>query len=288
MSYYSSKHPGLYLYLALASISMLSFLYFDISSAHIGILAMLWGAFTALRTLSLYEVNEHYSKYASNSAVSKNHNGQTSALAHDLVHRMSRSMNMKGGLRSLCCLHERTILWFALALIYTAFQLHISAPVISKISLMETMCTLFMIGAAFWGGQSYAHSDKPAKLIMLTFGVALALSLFSLQIDTSVAAVHQAILQASIFDISTPHALLVLLVIYSVATLSYALIQKNRALLNVFTGIALIIFLAFCHLTLEPSYKTISLWISGWGLFSVFWIRAYQPSNKRYILYQCE
>tara|TARA_R110001592_G_scaffold29350_10_gene106634 strand:+ start:2364 stop:3230 length:867 start_codon:yes stop_codon:yes gene_type:complete len=288
MSYYSSKHPGLFLYMALVTISVFSFLFIDMGSAHIGFLAILWGTYTALRTLTLYEMSEHYEAYAKNDVVSKNHNGQASALAYDLMHRMSAGRNMKRGMLALYCLHDRTILWFVLALFYTAFQLHISTPVVSKVALMETMCTLFMIGAAFWAGQSYAYSAKISRMLAGLFTALLCLSLVTLHSGLSLNALYPALSDTSLIDIGNPNTILVLLALYSTAILLFALVQKNRSTGNILVGIALVVLLTVCHIILEPSREATALWISGWGLFSIFWIRAYGTREKKYVLYQCE
>ena len=289
MSYYSSKHPGLYLYLTLVAITLSAFLFCDITPVHIGILSVLWGIFTALRTLSLYEINNYYNTYARQSTIiSKEHNAQSSALAHDLTRRMTGSINMKQGLHALYCLHERTILWFALALGYTAYHLHMSAPMMSKHALMEVVCTLFMIGTVFWVGQSYAYNKKASRIMLFSFATALCISLYCLPIEVSSIHLHQAISGLSMAKATTPHTLLTLLVLYSAIILIYALLQRNKAALSALGGITLIALLSICHLSLESSQAATALWISGWGLFSVFWTRAYQPVSKRYVLYQCD
>ncbi len=289
MSYYSSKHPGLYLYLALVTVTLITFLFWDISSTQIGLLSVLWGLFTAIRTLSLYEINAYYDTYTKQStAISKEHNAQSSALAHDLMHRMTNGMNMKQGLHALYCMHERTILWFALALVYTAYTLHINAPDMSRNALMEVVCTLFMIGTTFWGGQSYAHDNKAYKLMLFVFTTALCISLYFLSTSLSFTHLPELTSGLSIAGGATPQLLLVLLALYSIVILGYSLLQRNKATLSALGGITLIALLGICHGALEPSQATTALWISGWGLFSVFWTRAYQPVSKRYVLYQCD
>ena len=286
MSYYSSKHPGLYLYLILTALTLAAFILLNAGTMLIGALSILWGVFTALRALSLYEISAYYDTYTRQSRrISKEHNGQSSALAHDLMRRMSGSINMKQGLRALYCLHERTILWFAFALIYTAFTLHMSAPLMDRTALMEMVCTLFMIGAIFWGGQSYAYNREDARLIALVFAGALCTSLYALPADLSTARLTQSLSELSI-SAETPGTPLILLALYSIAILIYALLRQNKTILSVIGGIGLIALLAFCHLSTEPSHATTALWISGWGLFSVFWTRAWLPVQKRYILHQ--
>ncbi|MCK5384877.1 MAG: hypothetical protein KAJ29_04820, partial [Alphaproteobacteria bacterium] len=289
MSYYSSKHPGLYLYLALVGVTLSVFLFIEVGAMQIGFLSIFWGSFTAMRALSLYEINVYFNTYAHQSTlISKEHNAQSSALAHDLIRRMTGNTNIKQGLHALYCMHERTILWFALALGYTAWYLHISAPLMSRSDLMEIVCTLFMIGATFWGGQSYAHDKKASTIMLFSFVIALCISLYSLPAGLSTINLYQALSGLSIGESATPHTLLVLLALYSVAILIYALLRRNKAVLSVLGGISLITLLSLCHLSLEPSQATTALWISGWGLFSVFWTHAYQPVNKRYVLYQCD
>ena len=288
MSYYSSKHPGLYIYIALVIISVMSFLFIDMSSVHIGFLAILWGTYTALRTLTLYEISEHYAAYANNNEISKNHNGQASALAYDLMQRMNAGRNMKRGMLALYCLNTRTILWFALALLYTAYQLHVSTPFLTKNALMEVMCTFFMIGATFWAGQSYAYSSKISRILMALFTSLFCLSLYTLQSGLLFDDLYPALSANTFLDISNPQTLLVILVLYSTSILLFALAQENKSTSNILVGICLVSLLAACHIVLEPSRETAALWMSGWGLFSVFWIRSYGTIEKRYVLYQCE
>ena len=90
MSYYSSKHPGLFIYMILVSITVIGFLFFDLGSFFIGILSVIWGIYTAMRALSLFEMSEHYEAYASMQDPSKNNNAQTSSLAYDLMNRMNQ------------------------------------------------------------------------------------------------------------------------------------------------------------------------------------------------------
>ncbi len=290
MSYYSSKHPGLYLYLALVTATLCAFLFMDISSAQIGILSILWGVFTGLRALSLYEIDTYHNTYTRQSTlISKEHNGQSSALAHDLMRRMTGNANIRQGIHALYCMHERTLLWFALALGYTTYYLHINSESLSQGTLMEKICILFMIGTAFWGGQSYAHSNKAFKIMVSFFAAALCVSLFYTPIENiSLAHISQAISEASLAKIRTAGALLALLALYSISILIYALLQKNKAAISALCGISLISLLAICYLSLEQSQTATALWISGWGLFSVFWTRAYRPVRKRYVLYQCD
>ena len=288
MSYYSSKHPGLYLYMALVIISVLSFLFIDMGAAQIGMLTIFWGIFTALRTLTLYEISEHYEAYANNGDVSKNHNSQPSALAYDLMHRMNSSRNMKCGMLALSCLHERTILWFLLALIYTAFQLHTLSSELSKSALMEDMSIFFIIGATFWAGQSYAYSAKISRMLLFMLSALFLLSLSILKSDFSFDMLYPALSQTAFLDFSNPQIILVILTLYSVAILLFALVQNNKSAGNIILGICLVALLSAFHLILEPSREATALWISGWGMFAIFWVRSYGTREKRYVLYQCE
>lgn len=283
MSYYSSKNPGLYLYLTLIIASTAFFLLCETTSSGIGILAMLWGGFTALRALSLYEIDAYYDNYKHQSTlISKAHNAQSSSLAHDLMQRMNSNVNMKQGLHALSCLHKRTLFWFVLALGYTALILHTNASFMNKTSLMEMICTLFMIGAAFWSAQSYAYNKTVATLLSTVFSITLCVSFFSLPITT----VHISEVFHSTF--SAQNLVLGFLILYSITIMLHAIGQKNKAELNIFGALILIALLTLCHLTMEPSSKATALWLSGWGLFSVFWARAYQPIKKHYILHQCD
>ena len=288
MSYYSSKHPGLFIYMILVSITVIGFLFFDLGSFFIGILSVIWGIYTAMRALSLFEMSEHYEAYASMQDPSKNNNAQTSSLAYDLMNRMNRGRNMKRGMLALYCLHERTILWFMLALLYTAYHLHTASVVQNKAALMETMCTLFMIGAAFWAGQSYAHSKRVARALSALFGVLFVMSLFKLRTSLNLSVLDNGLAQAGIIQFGQPEILLLILMLYSIAILLFALVEQKNSPANIIVGLALVCVMAACHILLIPSTATTALWLSGWGLFSVFWVRSYGTQQKRYVLYQCE
>ncbi len=288
MSYYSSKHPGLYLYMALVIISVLSFLLTDMNSTQIGILTILWGTFTALRTLTLYEISEHYESYANNGDVSKNHNSQSSALAYDLMHRMNSSRNMKSGMLALSCLNERTILWFALALFYMTYQLHIASPTLTKAALMENMSIFFMIGASFWAGQSYAYSAKISRKLLFMFSSLFILSLIMLKNNMDFGNLYPALSETALLDFGNPQIILAILTLYSIAILLFAFAQNNKSSVNILIGICLVSALSALYLVIEPSRSSAALWISGWGMFSIFWLRAYGAREKRYVLYQCE
>lgn len=290
MSYYSSKHPGLYLYLILVVTTLSTFIFLEVSAIHIGILSIFWGLFTAIRALSLYEINTYLANYAYHTTrISKEHNSQSSALAHDLIHRMSSNINMKSALKALYCMHERTILWFALASIYTIWQLQINAPVLSRYVLMENICTLFMIGTVFWGGHSYAHDKKASSLMLLTFTASLCTSLYFISPDYSSTKLYTSLTQLSVAAKNTgPDIILLALGLYSAAILLYAFLQKGKDTINALSGIFVIALLSFYYLSIASTQADTALWISGWGLFSVYWTRAHQPIRKRYVLYQSE
>ncbi|MFP4098635.1 MAG: hypothetical protein ACLFP8_06190 [Alphaproteobacteria bacterium] len=289
MSYQSSKHPGLYLYLTLVTATILSFLFLEISSTAIGILTILWGGFTALRALSLYEISSSQTYNAKrNTLISKEHNAQSSLLAYDLIQRMTTGANTTQGLRALYCLHERTLLWGTIAITYMAFSLHLNASNSGQTALMEMVCTMFMIGTAFWGGQSYAYNNKAAKLMGSFFAIFLCLSLFVFKVNIFPAHLLSAFSQAIFYKSTTSNILLLILALYSTTILLHALMQQNKATPNAIAGICIIAIMSVSYLSIESTQATTALWLSGWGLFSIFWSRAHQPVRKRYILYQSD
>ncbi len=288
ISYYTSKHPGLLLYITLVTISVLSFLFFEISAPQIGLLSILWGAFILMRTLSLYEVNEHFIPFSNAAGASKDTTPNHAALPHDLLRRMNGKENLKRGLYALTALHGRTILWFILAISYTAYNLYLAQNALPQSVIIQNLSLSFMIGAAFWAGQTYAYSNRASKLLLLTFGILFGLTLFKISTINPLHSDKILTLQNLYHQEHTAFLILSALILYSAAILLYSLTRGLSYVPHAITGLILISLMVFYGLTSEPTPQTISLWISGWSLFSVFWIKSYCRTHKSYTLYQCE
>ncbi len=284
ISYYNSKHPGLFIYIALVLASALSFLLIEeISSAQIGILSILWGSFIFMRILSLYEVSEHFAPFTSaNKAHSKATNKTSSPLAHDLLHRMNGQNHMKRGIFAMHAMEGRSLLWFALAFIYVAYNFYSSQSLVSQISLIENFSVFFMIGAGFWAGQTYSYSDHASKLLFTVFALLFGFSLFK-----AGGSINYGELSFS-GDYDFTILSLAALMAYCAAALFYSFAKGGVYIVNAIMGLLLITIMSALGFALEDSSQSIATWISGWSLFSIFWVRSHCRTYKRYVLYQCE
>lgn len=289
ISYYTSKHPGLFLYLSLITLSVFTFLFLEANTQQIGILSILWGGFVFMRTLSLYEVSERFAPFAKTSGASKNTNRKSSALPHDLMHRMSGQNHMSRGLFAMNATHERTGLWFVLGLAYVAYHLYLSKYAMPIDILVQNLSIFFMIGAAFWAGQTYAYSHTASKLLIVVCSLLFGLTLFTIS-DATTHHIYNTLTLSNLIsysnDASTP--LLAALILYSAIILLYSCTYGLSYSINACIGLILISLLVICGVTFEQTSQNIALWISGWSLLSVFWIRSYSHTRKVYALYQCE
>ncbi len=278
MSYYHNAHPGFILYLALICISVLTFLYIDIQSVHLGILSIIWGGFILMRVLSLYEVSEHYAPLTLRDA-SKITNQGSSALPYDLSRRMSSHTQFKRGVLALHALDIRTILWFALGVIYLCAHLYIHKDTMSPLDIAKNVTIFFTIGTAFWAGQSYAASQSASHIMMVVFMALFALSLQKIGILLPEN-------PPKFQDISLLNILLMTLMSYSAFVLLMGLRHGFKNVISIITGLMLILLLGLSYMQLDNLMQNTALWLSGWSLFSIFWIQSYSRRRKRYVLYQ--
>lgn len=241
-----------------------------------------------MRTLSLYEVSERFAPFAKTSGASKNTNKKSSALPHDLMHRMSGQNHMNRGLFAMNATHERTSLWFVLGLAYVAYHLYLSHHAMSMGILAQNLSIFFMIGAAFWAGQTYAYSNKASKLLIVVCSLLFGLTFFTISGDTT-QHIYNALTLSNLLSYgSNASPLLAALILYSAIILLYSCTYGLSYSINACIGLILISLLVICGVTFEQTSQNIALWISGWSLFSVFWIRSYSHTRKVYALYQCE
>ncbi len=284
MSYYFSKHPGLFTYILLIAVSVLSFLYFDPTPSMIGVLSVFWGMYICMRVLSLYELSEHFDLFSSQKLSSKTSNYSLAKLPKDLAHRAVAPENLKRSAFALLCVHARTMVWLALALIYAAYYIHSSSAQLSQYDLVANIAVFFMIGAAFWAGQSYAYSNRASRILFAFFGVLSALCLYHAAplIDL------QSLLALQNAPLKVQTLILALLLAYTAFTLIYSITRGARNTLSILLGLTLLAALSLLYFSLSETQQNTALWICGWGFFSLFWIRVYSMSQKRYVLYQCE
>lgn len=287
ISYYKSKHPGLFLYLSLISISVLTFLFLEINTQMIGVLSILWGSFIFMRTLSLYEVSERIAYFNKTGDASKNR--KTSALPHDLLHLMSGKNHMKRGMFAMNATHERTGLWLVLGMVYATYTLYLSKYTMPIEILIQNFSIFFMIGSAFWAGQTYAYSNKASKVIVLVCGILFGLALLTIDGTKSDNIGNTlSLINLTYYINDTSAILLSSLIIYSAIVFIYSCKYGLNHSINACTGLVVISLLVVCNVTFEHTSQNIAIWISGWSLISVFWIRSYSHRQRIYTLYQCE
>ncbi len=287
ISYYNSKHPGLFIYITLVIVSVLSFLFFELKELQIGILSIIWGGFIFMRILSLYEVSEHFMPFTK-TGFSKSTNNNSSPLAHDLLHRMNGTNYMKRGIFALHAIEGRTLLWFGVAFIYVAYSFYLSHDLVPRVALIQNISIFFIIGAGFWAGQTYAYSDHASKLLLIVFTVLFGTSLLNLNwvINSSYIDILNQY-SASILD-GNAFIVLAILIFYCILTLFASSTKGMSYALNAVIGSILLLTLSILSTIFEHPPQMIALWISGWSLFSVFWVRSYCRTDKRYVLFQCE
>ncbi len=288
ISYYNSKHPGLYMYITLVSISALSFLFFEINTAHLGILSVLWGIFIFMRIISLYEAAEYFPPFTRVTAASKNTNYNSSALAYDLLRGMNNQSYIKRGKFALHAVSPRTLLWLVLALIYAGYNIYLSKNIMPSTTIMQNLSVFFMIGAGFWAGQTYAYSNYASKILFTVFTVIFVLALFKISGEIRVKPLEA--FTGYKFDIlnSGINPALIILMAYCLGTLLYSFTKGGTCSIYSLIGMILVATLSILGTTLEQSPQVTSLWISGWSLLSIFWIKSNCFTKKQYILYQCE
>lgn len=269
ISYYRSKHPGLFIYLSLLSTTVLALLLLDMTPKLVGIFSIIWGSFIIMRALSLYEVSEHFHLFASHASSSKETNHRASSLAHDLNKRRSAHNHMKRGLCALNSIKTKSFLWLGLGIFYCAFYASWNYGVMHLHDIITHICIAFIIGSSFWCGQTYAYSNQASRLIIRIVSILFSITLIAnfSSFDTTLT-----------FD--QTQLVLSILLAYSGLCMLYALKNNADKKLNALLGIALISALTF--------YSSYPLWVCGLSLFSIVWIRAYKNTNKSYILYQCE
>ena len=257
------------------------------SIALTGILSVLWGVFTLIRILSLYEVNEHIPKRQNNKQISKQTNHLPSALAYDLTTRMNKSSYSRHGEFALKSFNLRNMTWFIIAGIYALYNIQINSAHIHYIETINHICTFFIIGAAFWAGQTYAYNKQASRALLGIFMLLIGISTYINDIHHI--QFSEAIIKNNILGLSQNLSIFILLflAVYCVITSLYAGLSSFKKLPIALLCSSLIILMATLYIS-TPLPASIPLWLSFWGLFSVLWVRCFAQSKKHYVLYQCQ
>ena len=283
---YTSKHPGLITYLILVSTSVLTFLFLDVKALEIGILSILWSSFILARALSFFEAGAKPELFDGVKGPSKN--GKNSALPHDLTRRMNGKDQNKRSIFAMNALHERTILWLVLGIIYAAYTLSLSYEGYATSTLLQHTSVFFIIGAVFWAGQTYAYSNSASKLMLIVCCALFVLALFETTNSFNIQWHYEIARNFTYYYDNSSLPLLAALITYTIAILAYSCIHGSEYRNNALMGMATLFVLVLYGLALKPEPNMAAFWISGLSLFSVFWIRSYCHIYKRYTVYQCE
>ena len=285
ISYYKSSYPGLFVYLFLVTVSVLSFLFFEIKASHVGILSIVWGVFILIRIVSLYEINKFFVRYIQ----SEDRVEASAILPNNLIRHKDNRKRLKEGNLAICAMHERTVLWLILGLAYAGYHFYLLHNTISQSVLIKDLAVFFIVGAVFWMGQTYAQSSHASKFLFFVFSLCFGFTLFRIDgvVADNVPKTLMLLSLSSLRESALP--ILSILMIYSAITLFHSFRQSVWHNINIILGLGLI-----CSVVTYSVFFTLSaqdvtaLWVSGLSLFSVFWINAYHIRHRRYILYQCE
>lgn len=290
ISYYTSKHPGLVTYISLVSLSVPAFLFADKAPLSIGIMSILWGIYTLMRCLSLYEISElfpaHHQKRAS-----KNTNRDSSALAYDLISRMEGNNHVKRGKYAMQSIQERTLLWLSIGIAYLIATLYTQWAQTHQLSIStisETSASAFIIGSAFWAGQTYAYSQSASRILLGILATLFIGTILYHPISISAYELTSVIDSAPFRIENISYIPLTLLLIYSASIMLYACIKGIRQSAGALISISIIGVLSLYTLQTQDTQHLLALWLIGWSIVSIFWIRSFTQKKKFYILYQCE
>ncbi len=269
------------------TISVTGFLISPQNIVLIGVLSILWGGFTLIRILSLYEVSEHIPAKQNVKEISKRTNHLTSALPYDLTARMNNTKYFKRGETALKSLDLRSIIWLLIASIYVIYNIHLHSAGLPATQIIQDISVFFIIGAAFWNGQSYAYGARSGNALILLFIALLGTSAYTTgihHIDFSETAIRN-----NILSLSQNLSLFVLsfLAIYCIITSLYAGLSSIKKLPIALVSAALMLCMATIYIA-APLSTTTGLWVSCWGLFSLLWVKCFTHSKKKYVLYQCQ
>lgn len=279
ISYFHAKHPGLYVYLFLITANALCLTFMQTTPFMMGMFSLLWAGFTLIRVLSLHELSTCIN---ANAFISKKSNHHRASLGYDLSSLLRKSDHLKRGNAALGALHPRTLLWLCMGLCGVLYYCATSYTQLQHNHLIENLSLFFIIGLAFWGGQTYAYSNYASRLILCVLSILFGLSLYNITINANLSVTN---INIHAVYMQLPFTLTFLT--YSIGILCYAFVKKNGSWSNAILGILTLLILAFLSHTTNTgeTFKT-ALWISGSGLFSIFWIRAHGHSRPRYVLYQ--
>lgn len=332
----SGAEFDLVIYVLLLGATTLAFAFVPVSNERLGLLAVLWGVALIARLKNLRDFSArlekagHYDYSEYNPALT---------LPQKILNQLSHEQYMQRGMMALRALRLPGIFWIACALAFAAWGVAMTlfpampAPVpafknnldavvreitgenlksytMSLLIAARRLSILFIIGAAFWLGQSYAYRTpaRPlrflcAVLLLVAFLVNFANESFTtlLLIDLTkigpygfgweslellqsmklaphpLTPVSQRALELGwlgLFLFYTPWCLCAL------SLLKASWREYERAAYAV-RGLLVLSILLFSDLFLAAGDQMIALWVSGWATFAPYWIRAHRHIKKK-------
>lgn len=282
ISYYTSKNPGLSIYIALVAISVAYFLFAPLEGWSLGILCMGWGGYTFMRALSLLEVTTHNAPLRTANLPSRTDMMRPSSLPADLIKRINGKENLGRAQLAFLALSPRSLIWLMLAVLYALGDLYFSlhSQSFDPATYIRNISILFILGAAFWSGQTYATHIALGYVMFGVFVSALMIVAFNGAFDGVTLERFSNIMP--VVDQKTLIA--APLFLYCAALLLPSLLKDKEHCVNALAGIFLLCFIGFVALTLPAPNVKYALLVCGWGLFSMFWIRAASTVKKTYRL----
>lgn len=278
ISYYQSKNPGIFAYLSLIIISTLYFCFMPLQSWSLGLLTIGWSVYTFMRALSLFEVTENPAPLKGLPQASRGTLLLSTTLPSDLMKRMNGKDHLGRANFSLQALSTRSTLWLALAGLYAVGELYLALHGLSNtIPLAQKTSILFILGASFWAGQTYAGNDLLAVALFWIFTALIVLCITTGQIAFTT--------EFSVLTLLSPSVLIAVpLFAYSLLMLLPSLLKPQAYALNAAAGIFLLLFMGYIVVTLPANTLQIAVLITGWSLFSLYWIRSAHHLKKTYTL----
>lgn len=280
ISYYSSKNPGIFIYCTLVALSAL---YFSLPSIHnisLGFLVLGWSGFTFMRALSLLEITTHEKPLHAAQGASRLTFYTPSNLPSDLENRLNSKDTLRNANYSLNVLNTRNILWLTLAIIYFLCEIYLNihniSPSAYDFNFGQKVSAIFILGACFWTGQTYAQHTFLGYFLLWVFAAALAWNVF----NHNISFLHLTIPQT--LSIST--LIGVPLFLYSFIMLLPSFTKPRPYVINGIFGILTLLALLSLLFMTKAHTSHISIFITGLGLFSFFWIRSTTITKKKYIL----
>lgn len=282
ISYYTSKNPGLSVYIALIAISAAYFLLAPLEGWSLGILCMGWGVYTFMRALSLLEVTTHNAPLLTANLPSRTDIALPSSLPVDLIKRINGKENLSQAQHAFLALAPRSLIWLALAALYALGDLYFSlhSNTFELAAYIRNLSILFILGAAFWSGQTYATHITLGYVMFSVFVSTLMIVVFNGAFDGVTIEKF-----ANLMPLVDQKTLIAApLFLYCAALLLPSLLKDKEHSVNALAGIFLLGFIGFVALALPTLNVKYALLVCGWGLFSMFWIRAASTLKKTYRL----